>query len=642
MSATSIPTSNIYDADSIKVLKGLEGVRKRPGMYIGSVGKTGVAHCLYEILDNSIDEAMAGFATSVTVTLHKDGSASVEDNGRGIPVGINRAEGISAATLAMTVLHAGGKFDNNAYKTAGGLHGVGASVVNALSSWFKLVINRDGFVWTQDFKDGGKPVAKLAQGKPSKKTGTYTRFLLDDTIFVEDGIGFEVPVIRERIQKAAFLNPGLELIFVVEELEERSVFLANRFGEILNYLAPDMGPPIGGVIEAEGKVDDAKGEVQVFVAIQYANTDESIIASFANNISTPHGGTHEGGFGGALLRAINTYGEKRGLLKDPLIAEDVREGLVAAIAVRVAEPKFEGQTKEKLGNPEARSAVHSVVYEALGKYFEEHPADAKAIIQNAALAAKGREAARRARELATGKKGAVRTTLPGKLANCRETDPAKCELFLVEGDSAAGTAKNGRNSQNQAILPLKGKILNVQRADMAAALKSDEVKNVILALGCGIGKDYDEKKLRYHKIIITNDADVDGSHISTLILTLLHKYMPQLIQSGFVYAAQPPLYRAKKGKQSHYIKDDAALEKFNNQHQGENWDIQRFKGLGEMDAQELGETTMDPVLRTLARLQYPAEGNIGAEVTFELLMGPEVPPRRAFIEENAQYASVDI
>ena len=637
---SSEATTATYDASSIRVLKGLEAVRKRPGMYIGDTETRGFHHLLTEIYDNSIDEALAGHATIVVVTLHADGSASVEDDGRGIPVDMHPTEKMPAATVAMTVLHAGGKFEGAAYKTSGGLHGVGASVVNALSSKLEMTIQRDGFIWEQTFRDGGRPVARLRQGKPTRAHGTTIRFWPDTTIFT-DISRFDPAIVRDRLRVSSFLNPGLALTFVDEAAKTREDFRAGDFAEILSYLITTKATPLSPPISTRKSVATDKGDVEVFLALRYVDADETIVATYANNIATALGGTHEAGFRSALLRAINTYAQNNSLVKDALTADDVREGLVAAIAVRLGEPRFEAQTKERLANSEANGAVSSTTYQMLASFFEENPSVAKAIVQKAILAAKARDAARRARDTVIKRKSVLdSTSLPGKLADCRERDPKLSEIFIVEGDSAGGTAKSGRDSAFQAILPLRGKILNVEKADVAKALKSEQIDTLVRALGCGVLKHFDVTKLRYHKVIMMTDADVDGAHIATLMLTFFHRFMPQLITSGHVYSAMPPLFRVIRGKESHYIRNDAALERFMRNRPG-NWTIQRFKGLGEMDAEQLWETTLDPATRQLGRIRYGDHAAAGSNETFTILMGDDVVPRRAFIEANAKFATVD-
>jgi DNA gyrase subunit B len=631
-----------YSASQIRVLKGLEGPRMRPGMYIGDTGTKGFHHLLWEIVDNSIDEAMAGYCTRIDVALWKDGSVEVRDNGRGIPVDLHPTEKISAATVAMTVLHAGGKFDSSAYKTAGGLHGVGASVVNALSRKLELTVKRDGFVWRQAFKDGGHPLAAIKKGEATKEHGTATRFWPDPLIFTDETLAFDEELIRNRLKKASYLNPGLAISFKIEG-QPAETFKSDAFAEILDFLAgPEFGEPLTKAVEIHRAVETDRGNVEVFAALQWRNSDEHVFSSFCNNIETPWGGTHESGFRTALLRVINFYGQGNGSIKEPLTAEDVREGLVSAVAVRVVSPNFEGQTKEKLSNPEASGAVNTAVYQALQKHFEENPGQAKIIIQKANMAAKGRLAAKRAKELVTRKDAFSIGTLPGKLSDCQSKDPADSELFIVEGDSAGGSAKMGRDPKTQAILPLRGKILNTQKTDDHKSLRSEQIENIVRALGCGVGKSYDPAKLRYHKVILMTDADVDGAHITALILTLFNAHMPDLIAGGHVYVAMPPLYRVQKGKTFHYITDDAALERFLADKNPDQWTRQRFKGLGEMNPDQLWDTTMSPETRRLGRIIFDADGKVATDEVFETLMGSDVTPRRAFIEENAQFAVIDV
>ena len=655
-----------YGASMIKKLKGLEAVRKRPGMYIGDTGVKGLHHCVWEIVDNSVDEAVAGFCNSIQVTLNADGSLTVSDNGRGIPTGIHPEEGISAATMAVTELHAGGKFDNDkdggAYKTSGGLHGVGASVVNALSSRFEMRIVQGGFLWGQDFVDGGKPVDKLGQIKAQKGHGTTIRFWPDKTIFRdtiddEDGdegdtkevfYSFDLGIINKRLQLMSYLNPGLEFIVRDDRAqakpEDKEVrFFSDSFIGMLDLYAAELGAPVVEPILMEKTVKTPAGEVYVRVAARVFEGEKTKVVTFANNIYTPGGGTHETGFKSALLRTINKYGADNKILKDSLTGDDVQEGLAAAVLVRVREAKFEGQTKDKLGNREVQGAVQTVVYELLSKMFEENPKSAKDWLNRGVRAAKAREAARRARDLVSQKKEFTgNMALPGKLADCQSNEPSECELFLVEGDSAGGSAKQARDRATQAILPLRGKILNSHRAELANVYKSEEVKNIVIALGTGAGQQIDISKLRYHKIVIMTDADVDGAHIATLLLTLFHNYLPALIEGGYVYVAMPPLFRVKKGTKSQYIASEADLARFYQTHEQSEWPAQRFKGLGEMNPEQLWETTMDPMARTLGRVSYGEDGAAGAVVTFDMLMGEEVPPRRKFIEENAEMADVDV
>ena len=665
MSETTTKAPGAYDGSQIKVLEGLEAVRKRPGMYIGDTGKKGYHHCLWEIVDNSIDEHMGGHCDRIAVTLHADGSMSVQDNGRGIPVDTHPVQGISAATVVMTVLHAGGKFENesgqSAYKTSGGLHGVGASVVNALSTRFEMTIERDGGKFFQAFAGGGKPVAALKRVASSAAHGTTIRFWLDREIFKieedEPVPEFDKEIIAKSLSTRAHLNPGLHISFNDEISGTASEWKAEAFAEILDVVSETRTEPVLRALSAADKVQTKGGDVEVMVAMRVHPERASVIMSFANNIITRQGGTHEAGFRSAMLRAYNKYAEDNKLTKESFTAEDVREGLVAAVSVRITEPRFSGQTKESLANTECSGAVNSVTYQMLMRFFEENPREAKAAIARAERAAKARAAAERARTLVERNNPLSVGTLPGKLADCQEQDPSLCELYIVEGDSAGGSAKQGRDRKVQAILPLKGKPLNVLKLDdIAKGLKSEEIQNIVQVLGCGAGPSFDLEKLRYHKIILMTDADVDGAHITTLLLTLFHRYMPGLIENGHVFVAMPPLYRARKGNKgdSNWIRDDAALEAFLEARGGrEGWDIQRFKGLGEMNPEELWETTMCPQSRSLIQLSYsPAtEGGDGVEPLpgreadnemFELLMGDEVPPRRRFIEEGAGYARVDV
>ncbi|CAN7773740.1 DNA gyrase subunit B [Variovorax sp. LjRoot290] len=672
-------TPAAYDGNQIKVLRGLEAVRKRPGMYIGDTGKKGFHHMVWEILDNSIDEALGGNCDRIEVRVHTDGSVSVKDNGRGIPVDIHPEEKIATATVVMTVLHAGGKFENetgeSAYKTSGGLHGVGASVVNALSTRFEMTIERDGGQYFQAFENGGKPVEKLKRTGSSANRGTTIRFWPDLTIFkAEEGEGeltYEHSIITQSLSTRAHLNPGLQIVYNDERTGLASEWKAESFAEILDVVSTNHNPPVLQTLSSHQKIATNAGEVEVMLAFRVHAERASTIVSFANGVTTPNGGSHDAGFRSALLRAYNKYADDNKLTKEAFIAEDVREGLTAAISVRLTEPRFSGQTKDKLANTECNGAVSTVTYQLLMKFFEENPKEAKAAIMRADRAARARAAADKARDQVERKNPLSVGTLPGKLADCQETDPALCELYLVEGDSAGGSAKQGRDRKTQAILALKGKPLNVLRLDdVAKGLKSEEIDNIVQAFGCGAASAFDLSKLRYHKLILMTDADVDGAHIVTLLLTLIHKYMPGLIANGHIYVAMPPLYRVRKGKgEPIWIRDDAALEAFFASHGGrDGYEVQRFKGLGEMSAEQLWTTTMDPSTRTLMQLQYApasngteivlgsqgAEGDDTAPVAaggqvgeiedqvFELLMGNEVPPRRAFIEERATYAQLDV
>lgn len=666
LESTTIIAKDNYGAASIKILKGLEAVRKRPGMYIGDTGVKGLHHCLWEIIDNSVDESVAGYCTKIKVTLHADNSASVIDNGRGIPVDLHPDEGVSSATLAVTLLHAGGKFggDDSAYSRSGGLHGVGASVVNALSTRFDMRIWRQSKVWEQSFVNGGFPVATLVAvgDTQDERTGTEIRFWPDETIFCDiedDGDNtevrhmiyrFEKSKVSERIELLSYLNPGLELTLVDERGEEvfEKTWNANSFLGFLDFIAEgkNLGEPLLEGMWFEKNVEPTKGSnnksVYVRVALRPHMGSKNEVLSFVNNIYTPGGGTHLTGFKTALLRSINQYALENSILKSPLTGEDVAEGLAAAILVRVDEPKFEGQTKDKLGSREAQGAVNSALYQYLIKFFEENPKQAKEWILRCQRASKAREAADRAREqINSESNGMSNFGLSGKLSPCQEKDPRLTEIYFVEGDSAGGSAKQGRDRKTQAILPLRGKILNTHRALTEEVFKSVEVRNIILALGCGIGESFDITKLKYHKIVIMTDADVDGAHICTLILTFFHKYMPQLIEHGHVYVAMPPLYRMKNNKNTIYIKDDEDLALFFQTHDEKKWDKQRFKGLGEMNPSQLWETTMDPARRVFGQITYPTEMTEENEV-FEILMGEDVPPRREFIEKNAGMANVQI
>jgi len=656
--AAIVTSSQVYDGSQIKVLKGLEAVRKRPGMYIGDTGKKGYHHCLWEIVDNAIDEHMGGHCSAIKVVLHADGSASVADNGRGIPVDIHPEEKISAATVVMTVLHAGGKFENesgeSAYKTSGGLHGVGASVVNALSSKFQMDILRDGFEWHQTFENGGLPVAALAKGVPSTKHGTRIQFWLDRSIFkVEDDEPvpeFDAPIIAKSLAVRANLNPGLTIMFVDEVAGTDQKWKSESFAEILDLVSDNMPNegllPVLPTLSATETVSTKNGDVEVMVAMKVFGVRASATMSFANNIITAQGGSHDAGFRTAVLRAFNKYAEDNKLIKEPLTAEDVREGMVSAVSVRVTEPRFSGQTKDKLANSECNGAVLAVTYQMIGKFFEENPKVAKLTIQRAELAAKARAAAERAREGVERKNPMSIGTLPGKLADCQSKDPVECELYLVEGDSAGGSAKQGRDRKTQAILPMKGKPLNVERVEnIASVLKSEEIQNILTVLGCGAYSTFDITKLRYHKLIIMTDADVDGAHIETLLMTLGHNALSGLIAGGHLYMANPPLYKVTRGKSDAiWLRDDAALEAFFKTAPGaqESYTVQRFKGLGEMSPEQLWETTMDPATRSLTQVSYTNndDPSLDSDI-FDLLMGPAVPPRKEWIMANSGLAVVD-
>ncbi|MFA6397047.1 MAG: DNA gyrase subunit B [Sulfurimonas sp.] len=634
-----------YSASNIKVLKGLEAVRKRPGMYIGGTDIKGYHHCLWEIVDNSIDEHIGGYCSQIEVKILRDGSASVRDNGRGIPVDIHPEEGISAATLVMTVLHAGGKFENekeeSSYKVSGGLHGVGASVVNALSSRFEMDIWRDGFHWGQVFVDGGQPTAPLFKAEASDDRGTQIRFMLDRTIFKEED-GEERPEFTEAtvlksLATRAYLCPGLKIIYDNETTGTHKEWLADSFLEILDEVGTNKSEIIMPALTFTEKVVTEHGDVEVMVAFKYQKDRDNTIVSFANNIVTPQGGTHENGFRMALHRVINKYGDEKSMMKEPALMEDVREGLTAAVSVRVVELKLQGQTKEKLGNSECTKAVGQTTQRFIETYFEENPTIAKMVVQRVMLAAKAREAGEKARATVERKSALSLGGLPGKLSDCQSKDAEECELYIVEGDSAGGSAKQGRDRRIQAILPLKGKPLNVQRTDdVTKGLKSEEIQNIAQVIGCGVGSAFNLEKLRYHKIIIMTDADVDGAHILTLLLTVFHKFAPDLLLNGHIYVAMPPLYRVSKGKDiPNWISSDQALDSFFNDKTRSQWDVQRFKGLGEMNPEQLWETTMNPETRTLKQVQY--EDALVENPVFELLMGDDVPPRKAFIVDRAGY-----
>lgn len=622
--------NNGYDAASIQILEGLEAVRRRPGMYIGTTGPRGLHHLVYEVVDNSVDEALAGYCTEIKVILRRDGGCSVKDNGRGIPVGIHPKAGRPALEVALTVLHAGGKFNRRGYKVSGGLHGVGVSVVNALSKKLEAEVKIDGGIYRQQYQRG-KPVSEVKRIGDTSETGTTITFWPDPEIFPETEFHFET--IAQRLREIAFLTSGLKITLQDERTGEEVVFhYAGGISSFVEYLNQNKDVLHEKPIYISGRRD----EVEVEIALQFNDTYLESIYSFANIIRTTEGGTHETGFKTALTRVINDYARKSGLLKEQeasLSGEDIREGLTAVISVKLPEPEFEGQTKTKLGTAEVRSIVDSIVSEKLASYLEENPGVARKIVEKAIVAARAREAARKARELTRRKSALEITSLPGKLTDCSSRDPAMSELFLVEGDSAGGSAKQGRDRRYQAILPLRGKILNVEKARLDKILNHEEIRAIITALGTGIGDDFDLSKARYHKTVLMTDADVDGSHIRTLLLTFFFRYMPSLVEAGYVYIAQPPLYHVKKGKIEKYIYNDAELEKFLAQIGRDNVQIQRYKGLGEMNPEQLWETTMNPETRTL--LQVTIEDAIAADQIFTILMGDRVEPRRQFIEENA-------
>ena len=632
-------TNGQYNAAQIQVLEGLEAVRKRPGMYIGSTGAKGLHHLVYEVVDNSIDEALAGYCKTIHVTIQKDNSVMVEDDGRGMPVDKHPKLGIPAVEVIHTVLHAGGKFGGGGYKVSGGLHGVGASVVNALSTHMEVEIKRNGKIYRQCYEKG-KTVSKLEVIGESKKTGSKTTFWPDPEIF--ETTVFDFATLEHRLREMAFLNKGIKIIFKDErEGQKRSETFHYEGGikEFVKFQNQNKTPLHPDIIYFE----ISKETCEVEIAMQYTDSYSELILGYANNINTTDGGTHIVGFKSALTRVFNDYGKKSKILKenDVLSGEDVREGLTAIVSVKLSEPQFEGQTKAKLGNPEIRGFVETSTNENLTAFLEENPAQAKIIVEKCIRAARAREAARKARDL-TRRKGALESfSLPGKLADCSEKDPALSEIFLVEGDSAGGSAKDGRDRKRQAILPLRGKILNVEKARLDRILSSEEIKNMITAFGCGIGEDFNLEKLRYHKIIIMTDADVDGAHIRTLLLTFFYRYMKPLIEEGYVYAAQPPLYQVKKGKEVFYTYSEEEQTKLMTDIADKPGkpDIQRYKGLGEMDAEQLWETTMDFNHRTL--VQITLEDSAAADEIFTTLMGDKVPPRKKFIEDNAQYATID-
>ena len=641
-----------YSAENIKVLEGLEAVRKRPAMYIGDVGKRGLHHLIYEVVDNSIDEALAGHCTKVVVVFNSDGSVTVEDNGRGIPVDIHKEENKPAVEVVMTVLHAGGKFDKGSYKVSGGLHGVGVSVVNALSEWMWVEVKRDGKIHRQDYKIG-EPQNKLKTTGKAKKTGTRVCFYPDAKIFKT--IDFEYDIISERLRELAYLNSGLEIVLKDERVENGDVdsFKFNGgLSDFVKYLDENNNPLHNKIIT----VNKEDGDVPVEVALRYGNTYNDNILTFVNNINTIEGGTHLSGFRSALTRAMNNHATKNNLIKTKknekisLTGEDFREGLTAIISVKVAEPQFEGQTKTKLGNGDVKGLVDKVVYEGILDFLEQNPSIGRRVVEKALLAARSRSAARKARELIRRKSALGGSSLPGKLADCSNKDPVFSELYLVEGDSAGGSAKQGRDRRTQAILPLRGKVINSEKARIDKLLSNNEIQSMITALGAGFGGsedeagerspgDFDPEKLRYHKIIIMTDADVDGSHIRTLLLTFFYRKMKEVIDGGYLYLALPPLYRVAQGKKESYAYDDnerdLLIERMKKDNKKTKVSVQRYKGLGEMNAEQLWETTMDPERRTL--MQVTVESAVEAAETFQNLMGGDVEARRSFIEKNAKF-----
>ena len=631
--------STEYGADQIQILEGLEAVRKRPGMYIGSTSSRGLHHLVYEIVDNSVDEALAGYCDHIQVFINPDNSITVIDNGRGIPVGINHKAGLPAVEVVFTVLHAGGKFGGGGYKVSGGLHGVGASVVNALSDWLEVEICHEGKVYRQRYEKGHVVYKlKVVDECDPEKTGTKVTFLPDETIF-EDTV-FDYDTLKQRFREMAFLTKGLRISLTDlrdEEPKERVFHYEGGIKEFVQYLNRSKTPLYEQIIYCEGTKDN----VEVEVAMQHNDSYTDNTYGFVNNITTPEGGTHVVGFRNAITKTFNDYARKNKLLKDSepnLSGEDIREGLTAIISVKIEDPQFEGQTKQKLGNSEARGAVDSIVSSQLQIFLEQNPAIGKSIVEKSVMAQRAREAARKARDLTRRKSALEGMSLPGKLADCSDKDPSKCEIYIVEGDSAGGSAKTARDRATQAILPLRGKILNVEKARLDKIYGNAEIKAMITAFGTGIHDDFDISKLRYHKIIIMTDADVDGAHISTLLLTFLYRFMPELIKQGYVYLAQPPLYKLEKNKKVWYAYSDEELAKIISEvGRDQNNKIQRYKGLGEMDAEQLWDTTMDPQHRILRRVTMDDETSSELDLTFTTLMGDKVEPRREFIEENAKF-----
>ena len=623
-----------YGASQIQVLEGLEAVRKRPGMYIGSTGPRGLHHLVYEIVDNSIDEALQGYCDRIYVSLNEDGSVTVKDDGRGIPVETHPKTGKSTLETVLTVLHAGGKFGGGGYKVSGGLHGVGISVVNALSKWLIADVYRDGKIYRQTYEKGMTTSSLEVVGE-SNHTGTIINFMPDETIF--DEVEFKYETLEHRLRELAFLNKGVKIVFEDkrENSERKKEFhYDGGIVEFVKYLNKTKTAIHEDIVYIDKKIGDSIVEI----AMQYTDGYTENIYSFANNIDTHEGGTHLAGFKAAITKTVNDYAKRNKLIKENegnLTGEDIREGLTAVVSVKLPDPQFEGQTKTKLGNTYMRGNVDSVTVEELGAFLEENPTTARIIVDKGLRAQRAREAAKRARELTRRKSVLESTSLPGKLADCSEKDPAKSEIFLVEGDSAGGSAKQGRDRHTQAILPLRGKILNVEKSRLDKILSSDEIKNMITAYGCGVGNDFDIEKLRYHKIVIMTDADVDGAHIRTLLLTFFFRYMRPLIENGYVYAAQPPLYKVKKQKKEYYVYSDRELEALLEEIGRTGVELQRYKGLGEMNAEQLWDTTMNPETRTL--LKVSIEDSVMADQVFSMLMGDKVAPRKEFIEENARF-----
>ena len=633
-------SENNYGGDQIQILKGLEAVRKRPGMYIGSTSSRGLHHLVYEIVDNAVDEALAGYCNTIEVTINQDNSITVIDNGRGVPVDVNHETGKPAVEVVYTMLHAGGKFGGGGYKVSGGLHGVGASVVNALSEWMEVYVKRDGHIYNQRYERGNVcyPL-KIVGDCPLEETGTKVTFLPDKEIFQETTV-YEYNILKSRLREMAFLTKGIKIVLkdAREGIEQERVFhYEGGIKEFVEYLNKSKDALYDKIIYCEGLKDG----VQVEVAFQHNDGYNEVVDSFVNNIKTPEGGTHLTGFKNALTKTFNDYAKKNKLIKDSeqsLSGDDIREGLTAIVSVKIEDPQFEGQTKQKLGNTVARSAVDSIISEQLEIFLEQNPAVAKVICEKSILAQRAREAARKARDLTRRKTALENTSLPGKLADCSDRDPKNCEIYIVEGDSAGGSAKTARSRATQAILPLRGKILNVEKARLDRILGNEEIKAMITAFGTGIHEDFDISKLRYHKIIIMTDADVDGAHIATLLLTFFYRFMPELIKQGHVYLAQPPLYKIEKNKKVWYAYSDEELNQIMLEiGRDQNNKVQRYKGLGEMDADQLWETTMDPEKRILLRVNMDEDSESEIDVTFSTLMGDKVEPRREFIEANAKY-----
>ena len=632
-----------YGADQIQILEGLEAVRKRPGMYIGSTSEKGLHHLVYEIVDNAIDEALAGFCDVIDVHINEDNSITVLDNGRGIPVGINHKAGRPAVEVVFTVLHAGGKFGGGGYKVSGGLHGVGASVVNALSDWLEVEIYQDGLIYKQRY-ERGKVMYDLEKVGTTDLRGSKVTFLPDKTVFTET-TEFDYDTLKHRLREMAFLTKGIKIVLHDDRQEEpviEAFYYEGGIKEYIEYLNRHKDPLYEDIIYCEGQ----KGDVYVEVAFQHNDSYSDNCYSFVNNITTPEGGTHLAGFKNALTKTFNDYARGQKLLKenDPnLSGDDIREGLTAIISIKIPEPQFEGQTKQKLGNSEARGAVDNIVTEQLTIFLELNPSVAKMICDKAILAQRAREAARKERDLTRRKTALDSTTLPGKLADCSDKNPENCEIYIVEGDSAGGSAKTARDRATQAILPLRGKILNVEKARLDKILVNNEIRAMITAFGTGISDDFNINKLRYHKIIIMTDADVDGAHIATLLLTFFYRFMPDLIKEGYVYLAQPPLYKIDRSKKSYYVYSDEELNaKLEELGRDGNNSIQRYKGLGEMDAEQLWDTTMDPAKRILLKVTMNEDESSEIDLTFTTLMGDKVEPRREFIEANARFATMDI